>query len=95
MVTFNINMLIKALSATEVYSPKSLQLIVQKDYDQDVLLVKTSSMISEEYWHIIASNHFHLIGNCFCFQKLFRIILEFPKVFVRVERKGFISLLLL
>lgn len=94
MVTFNINILIKAPSATEVYSPKSLQLIVQKDYDQDVLFLKTSSMRSKEYWHIIASIYFHLSGNGFSFfQKL--IILEFPEVSVRVERKAFISLLLL
>lgn len=84
---------IKALSATEVYSPKTLQLLVQKDYDQEELILKSSSTRSEEYWHIIASNHFHLIGNCFCFQKL--IILEFPEVSIRAEGKGFISLLLL
>lgn len=41
-------------SATEACNPTSLQLIVQKDYDQDVLFLKTSSMRSEEYWHIIA-----------------------------------------
>lgn len=88
-------MLIKAHSATEVYSPKSLQLIVQKDYDQDVLFLKTSSMRSKEYWHIIASNYFHLTGNCFSFFQKLLIILEFPEVSVRVERKAFISLLLL
>lgn len=64
-LTFNINIIIKAFSATEVYIPRSLQLIVQKDYDKVVLLLKTSSMGSEEYWHIIASNHFYLIGNWF------------------------------
>lgn len=64
VVTSNINSLTKALSATEVYHPKSLQLTVQKDYDQDVLFLKTSSMRPEEYWHMIARNHFHLTGNC-------------------------------
>lgn len=63
MVTLNINMLIHALSATETRNPTMLQLIVRKDYDQDVLFLKTSSMTSEEYWHIIATHHFHLIGT--------------------------------
>lgn len=61
--TLNINMLIHALSATETRNPTMLQLIVQKDYDQDVLFLKTSSMTSEEYWHIIATHRFHLIGT--------------------------------
>lgn len=94
MVTLDIYMLIHALSATEACNPTRLQLIVQKDYDQNVLFLKTSSMRSEEYWHVIASHHFHLIGNGSCFQNLFCIFLEFPEVSVRVERKGFTSLFL-
>lgn len=39
MVTLNIDMLIHALSATEARNPTMLQLIVQKDYDQDVLFL--------------------------------------------------------
>lgn len=49
MVTLNINMLIHTLSATEARNPTIPQLIVQKDYDQDVLFLKISSMRSEEY----------------------------------------------
>lgn len=40
MATLNINMLTHALSATEACNPIMLQLIVQKDYDQDVLFPK-------------------------------------------------------
>lgn len=83
MVTLNINMLIHALSATEVCNPTTLQLIVQKDCDQDVLFLKPSSMRSEEYWHIIASHHFHLMMKLVLFSKTFLYFLRISQGFCK------------
>lgn len=46
-------------------------------------------MRSEEYWHIIATHHFHLIGNCLFSIPFFLDFLGFSQGFCKGWKKRF------